>query len=66
MGIVDLIEGAAGALAADKALEAVDPNAGLIAKTVAAVAGFKGVEAMKDHLENSDEANVNTQPVENT
>ena len=50
MGIMDFIEEAAGALAADKALEAVDPNAELLAKGAAAIAGFKGVEALKEHL----------------
>lgn len=50
MGILDFVEEAAGAFAADKALEAVDPNAGLLAKGAAAIAGFKGVEAVKDHF----------------
>ena len=40
MGILDLAEEAAGAFAADKALEAVDPNAGLLSKAAAAIAGF--------------------------
>jgi len=50
MGITDFIEEAAGAYAADKALEAVDPNAGFLAKAAAAVAGFEGVEAIKEHF----------------
>jgi hypothetical protein len=51
MGITNFIEEAAGAFAADKALEAVDPNAGLLAKAAAAVAGFEGVAKVKDMLE---------------
>lgn len=50
MGILDIAEEAAGAFAADKALEAVDPNAGLLAKAAAAVAGFEGVSKVKDYL----------------
>lgn len=55
MGILDLAEEAAGAFAADKALEAVDPNAGLLAKAAAAVAGFEGVKVVKDHLGGGDQ-----------
>jgi hypothetical protein len=51
MGITNFIEEAAGAFAADKALEAVDPNAGMLAKAAAAVAGFEGVAKVKDMLE---------------
>lgn len=51
MGIEDFIEKAAGAYAADKALEAVDPNAGILAKGAAAVAGFEGVSKVKDYLD---------------
>ncbi len=50
MGILDLAEEAAGAFGADKALEAVDPNANLLEKAAAAVAGFEGVKVLKDHL----------------
>ncbi len=48
MGILDFVEEAAGAFAADKALEAVDPNAGLLAKGAAAIAGFVGVSKLKE------------------
>ena len=50
MGILDFAEEAAGAFGADKALEAVDPNANLLEKAAAAVAGFEGVKVLKDHL----------------
>lgn len=55
MGIKDIIEEAAGAFAADKALEAVDPNAGLLAKGAAAIAGFEGVGVLKEKLEGTEE-----------
>ena len=48
MGIMDFVEEAAGAFAADKALEAVDPNAGLLAKGAAAIASFEGVSKLKE------------------
>ncbi|MBN8846889.1 MULTISPECIES: hypothetical protein [unclassified Sphingomonas] len=50
MGITNFIEEAAGAFAADKALEAVDPDAGVLAKAAAAVAGFEGVGKIKEML----------------
>jgi len=62
MGILDFAEEAAGAFAADKALEAVDPNAGLLAKAAAAVAGFEGVGAIKDHLAGSEENTADAAP----
>jgi hypothetical protein len=55
MGILDLAEEAAGAFAADTALEAVDPNAGLLGKAAAAIAGFEGVKVLKDHLGGGDQ-----------
>jgi len=50
MGILDFVEEAAGAFAGDKALEAVDPNAGILAKGAAAIAGFEGVSKLKEVL----------------
>ena len=50
MGILDIAEEAAGAFAADKALEAVDPNAGFLSKAAAAVAGFESVAKIKDYM----------------
>ncbi len=50
MGIINFVEEVAGAFAADKALEAVDPNAGILAKAAAAVAGFEGVKMVKEHM----------------
>jgi hypothetical protein len=50
MGIEKFVEEAAGAFAADQALEAVDPNAGFLTKAAAAVAGFEGVNKLTDML----------------
>ena len=50
MGIENLIEDGIAAFAADKALEAVDPNAGFLAKAAAAVAGVEGLNLAKDAL----------------
>ena len=55
MGILDFVEEAAGAFAGDKALEAVDPNAGILAKGAAAFAGFEGVSKLKEALGGSDD-----------
>ena len=53
MGILNIVEEAAGAFAADKALEAVDPNAGILAKAATAVAGFEGVSKVQDMMEDN-------------
>ena len=65
MGILDIAEEAAGAFVADKGLEAVDPNAGFLAKAAAAVAGFEGVSKVKEHFaegETAPEANEESAP----
>jgi hypothetical protein len=56
MGIEDFIEEAAGAFAAEKGLEAVDPTAGALAKVAAVVAGFEGVGAIKNKLGEASQA----------
>lgn len=50
MSIMDFIEEAAGPPAAGKALNAVDPGAGLLAKAAAAVGGVVRVSAPKHGL----------------
>ncbi len=62
MGILDFAEEAAGAFAADKALEAVDPNAGILAKGAAIVAGFEGVKAVKEHFAGEGDSDADAQP----
>ncbi len=69
MGIEDFVEKAAGAYAAVKALETANPEAGGLAKAVAAVAGFEGVGAIKDRLEQQAEpapADVAAQPTDDS
>ncbi len=56
MGILNFVEEAAGAFAAEKAVEAVDPNAGFLEKAAAAVAGFEGVEKVKGYLNEGEQA----------
>ncbi|HSY27681.1 MAG TPA: hypothetical protein VK832_09280 [Burkholderiaceae bacterium] len=50
MGLLNLIEEAAGTIVAVEGLEKVDPNAGLLAKGAAAFAGFKGAEILQEKL----------------
>ena len=47
MGILDTVGEIAGAVAAVEATEKVDPDAGLLTKGIAAVAGFKGAGALE-------------------
>ena len=51
MGIKDFLEEAAGGFAAEKGLDAIDPNANLLEKGLAAVAGFEGVKMVKEHFD---------------
>ncbi|PXV54085.1 hypothetical protein SAMN04487785_114137 [Dyella jiangningensis] len=50
MGILDTLGEVAGAVAAVEAAEKLDPNAGLLTKGLAAIAGFKGAEALESTL----------------
>lgn len=51
MGIGKLIEEVGGAIAAEQAAEAADPNAGILVKGAAAVAGFMGAGKLSDTLQ---------------
>jgi len=55
MGLLDTLGEVAGAIAAVEATEKVDPDAGLLTKGIAAVAGFKGAGALEGMLEKKDE-----------
>ncbi len=57
MGIGKLIEEVGGAIAAEQAAEAADPNAGVFVKGAAAVAGFVGAEKLSDALQAHTDAN---------
>ena len=52
MGIEKLAEEAAGAFAADKAVDKLDPNAGIVEKGAAMVAGFEGGGMLGDFIKN--------------
>lgn len=51
MGIGTLIEEVAGAVAAEQAVEKLDPNAGTLVKAAAIVGGFEGASALTGMLE---------------
>ena len=55
MGLLDKVEEIAGAVVAVEGVKKLDPNAGILAEGAAAVAGFEGVEAVKEHLEKKEE-----------
>ena len=57
MGIGKLIEEVGGAIAAEQAAEAADPNAGVFVKGAAAVAGFVGAQKLSDALQAHTDAN---------
>jgi hypothetical protein len=70
MGLLDEVGKIAGAVAAVEAAEKVDPNAGLLTKGIAAVAGFEGAGALeslveKEGGEKKDDAD-NTQATDST
>ena len=48
MGILDTLGEVAGAVAAVEGAEKLDPDAGLLTKGIAAIAGFKGAGALED------------------
>jgi hypothetical protein len=62
MGILDKLEEVAGAIVAEEGLKKVDPNASFLTEAAAAVAGYKGVEVLKEKLESKDETGPEEQP----
>ncbi|MCX4161744.1 MULTISPECIES: hypothetical protein [Paraburkholderia] len=56
MGILDTVGEIAGAVAAVEAAEKVDPDAGLLTKGIAAVAGFEGAGKLESLLDKKEEA----------
>lgn len=58
MGIKDFLEEAAGGFAAEKGLDAIDPNANFLEKGLAAVAGFEGVKMVKEHFDGEQSADA--------
>jgi hypothetical protein len=55
MGLMDFIEEVAGAVVAVEAVKKLDPEAGLLTEGLAAFAGYKGVEKLKEHFEDSED-----------
>ena len=51
MGLLDEAEKIAGAVAAVEAVKKVDPGASILTEGAAAIAGFEGTKAIKEHLE---------------
>lgn len=56
MGLLDEVGKIAGAVAAVEAAEKVDPDAGLLTKGIAAIAGFEGAGALESLVEKKEEA----------
>ncbi|PNS09807.1 hypothetical protein [Solilutibacter silvestris] len=54
MGVINFLEEAAGAVAAVEGAKKLDPDASILTEGAAAVAGFVGVEKVKEHFENND------------
>ncbi|MGA3890407.1 hypothetical protein ACI2S3_17045 [Ralstonia nicotianae] len=55
MGLLDEVGKIAGAVAAVEATEKLDPDASLLTKGIAAIAGFKGAGALEGMLEKKEE-----------
>jgi hypothetical protein len=55
MGLLDEVGKVAGAIAAVEAAEKVDPQAGLLTKGIAAVAGFEGAGKLESMVEKKDD-----------
>lgn len=58
MGILDTLGEVAGAVAAVEGAEKLDPNAGLLTKGLAAVAGFKGAGALESMVGKKEEGDA--------
>jgi len=55
MGILDTLGEVAGAVAAVEGAEKLDPDAGLLTKAAAAVAGFEGAGALEKLVEKKED-----------
>jgi len=55
MGILDTIGEIAGAVVAVEAADKIDPDASLLTKGIAAIAGFKGAGAVESLLDKQEE-----------
>ncbi|WP_158819971.1 hypothetical protein [Granulicella sp. S156] len=59
MGFLEEAEKIAGAVVAVEGTEKLDPNASILTKGAAAVAGFEGAGAIADHFEKKDGEDTN-------
>jgi hypothetical protein len=57
MSFMEEAEKLAGAVIAVEGVKKLDPNASILAEGAAAVAGWKGAEAIEEHMENKDQNN---------
>ncbi|MBB5062024.1 hypothetical protein [Granulicella mallensis] len=57
MGFLEEAEKIAGAVVAVEGVKKLDPNASILTEGAAAVAGYKGAEAIEDHFEKKDDEN---------
>ena len=55
MGVLNFLEEVAGAVVAVEAVKKLDPDAGFLEKSLAAIAGFKGVEEIIELVEENSE-----------
>jgi hypothetical protein len=62
MGILDTVGEIVGAVVAVEATEKVDPDASLLTKGIATVAGFKGAGALESLAEKKEDADGAEQP----
>ena len=56
MGFIEDAEKLAGAVIAVEGVKKVDPNASILTEGAAAFAGFKGAEAIQEHVDNKEES----------
>ncbi|MDF3839128.1 hypothetical protein P3W85_40265 [Cupriavidus basilensis] len=66
MGILDEVGKIAGAVVAVEAAEKLDPDASLLTKGIAAVAGFKGAAALEAAVEKKEDEQANTDSTDGT
>jgi hypothetical protein len=59
MGFLEEAEKIAGAVVAVEGTEKLDPNASILTKGAAAIAGFEGAGAIADHFEKKDGEDTN-------
>ena len=55
MGLLEDAEKIVGAVVAVEGVKKLDPNASILTEGAAAIAGYKGAEAIADHLEKKEE-----------